>query len=70
MTAVNGAHLLAKQAGAGGVWLEREMRGDQIVTELHTEGKGKPQLQSIHATGAASMRGIRWLRLWGRSRGG
>jgi lipopolysaccharide export system protein LptA len=58
MTAVNGAHLLAKQAGAGGVWLEREMRGDQIVAELHSEGKkGKPQLQSIHATGAASMRG-------------
>src|SRR6185312_13116093 len=58
MTAVNGAHLLAKQAGAGGVWLEREMRGNQIVAELHTEGKkGKPQLQSVHATGGASMRG-------------
>ena len=58
VTAVNGAHLLTKQAGAGGVWLEREMRGNQIVAELHTEGrKGKPQLQSIHATGAASMRG-------------
>jgi len=58
MTAVNGAHLLAKQAGAGGVWLEREMRGDQIVAELHTQGeKGKPQLQSVHAIGAASMRG-------------
>jgi lipopolysaccharide export system protein LptA len=58
ITAVNGAHLLAKQAGAGGVWLEREMRGNQIVAELHTEGKkGKPQLQTVHATGAASMRG-------------
>jgi lipopolysaccharide export system protein LptA len=58
MTAVNGAHLLTKQEGAGGVWLEREMRGNQIVAELHTEGKkGKPQLQSVRATGAASMRG-------------
>lgn len=58
MTAVNGAHLLAKQAGSGGVWLEREMRGDRIVAELHTEGiKGKPKLQTVHATGNASMRG-------------
>jgi len=58
ITAVNGAHLLAKQAGAGGVWLEREMRGDQIVAELHTDGKkGKPRLQTLHATGKAAMRG-------------
>ena len=58
VTAVNGAHLLVKQAGAGGVWLEREMRGDQIVAELHPEGKqSKPRLQTVHATGGASMRG-------------
>ena len=57
VTALNSAHLAAKELGGNGVWLEREMRGDQLVATLHAEGKEKPQLQQIHAVGTASMRG-------------
>ena len=57
VTALNAAHLEAREAAGNGVWLEREMRGDQVVAMLHAEGKDKPQLQQVHAVGRASMRG-------------
>lgn len=57
VTALNGAHLLAREVRAKGVWLEREMRGDQVVGTFHAVGAGKPTLKKIHAIGAASMRG-------------
>jgi lipopolysaccharide export system protein LptA len=57
ITAVGHAHLLARQVDSSGASLGREMRGDQIVADFHAEGKGKAQLQKIHATGTASMRG-------------
>jgi lipopolysaccharide export system protein LptA len=57
MTALNNAHLAAREAGANGVWLNRDIRGNQIVSTFHAEGKAKPQLQRVHATGAASMHG-------------
>jgi lipopolysaccharide export system protein LptA len=57
VTAVNAAHLTERVAAANGVWLQREMRGDQIVSTLHAEGKAKPQLQQVHVVGTASMRG-------------
>jgi lipopolysaccharide export system protein LptA len=57
VTAVNGAHLLERVAAENGVWLDREMRGDQIVSTLHAEGKEKPQLQHVHISGTASLRG-------------
>ncbi len=57
VTAIGGAHVLAREVGAKGVWLEREMRGEQMVAAFHAEGVGKPMVQQVHAKGAASMRG-------------
>jgi len=57
VTAVGGARLTAHEVAAKGPSLEREMRGDQIVATFHAEEKGKPELQQVHATGAASLRG-------------
>jgi lipopolysaccharide export system protein LptA len=57
VTAVGGARLTAREAAANGVSLQREMRGDKIVATFHAEEKGKPELQQVHATGTASIRG-------------
>ena len=57
IVAAGGAHLSVRQAGENGAWLQREMRGDQILSTFRAEGKAKPQLQQVHVVGAASMRG-------------
>jgi lipopolysaccharide export system protein LptA len=57
VTAIGAARLSAREAAANGVPLEREMRGDKIVATFHAEEKGKPELQQVHATGTASIRG-------------
>jgi lipopolysaccharide export system protein LptA len=56
-TAVNSAHLASRERAQNGAWLQREMRGDEIVSTFHAEGKAKPQLQRVHVVGTASMRG-------------
>ncbi len=57
VTAVNAAHVAEKERGTNGVWLEREMRGEQLVGTLRAEGKERPVLQQVRALGGASVRG-------------
>ena len=56
VTAVGKASMVAREDGGNGVWLEREMHGEQIVAAFHEVGK-KSVVQQIRATGGAEMRG-------------
>lgn len=59
VTAVNAAHLLEREQTDGGQWLERELRGQQVVATLTPVGR-KSELQRAHVTGAAMLRGETW----------
>ena len=68
ITALGGAHVLARtkaakaDASANALWLERELRAEQIVASMVAAPKGQTVLRSVHAVGQASMRGDSWVR--------
>jgi len=57
LTALNGAHGVARQLASGGGWVQREIRGEQIVAAFRPDGNGRPELERVHATGSAALRG-------------
>lgn len=56
VTALKAVHVLEREKSDSGEWLEREIRGEQVVGTLVTVGK-KAELRQAHLVGGASLRG-------------